>query len=556
MQLVELRYNMKLRCTKEFGRSERGVSYILALLFFMAIAFVLGLAIDGAQIYRAQLRLQRAVDAGAIGGSEFIGNNAGGNADAPLRFAEEFTLDNLSRMGMGRYFQPRDIRAEWDDPVPGLRRAIRITGTLHMPTLLIHLIHGLPRMNEVTATARAATIRRVIVLVLDLSSSMTYLDSGNPRRPRMIGLVNALRDFIPNFRVGFDVLGMVAFHAKGLVPTYTLSNGTVINSQATKNFKHFHDNGGTVGHSIIDRFGTVGGGGTTYNCTSCADGTNTDGGLRTARRMLAAIANGDSGDSDFPAMARILDAQEFSDANKAIVLITDGDPTRSCTDAFNTMTCNNFDNVGWASLARHFDRALIQADQARRENPDLQVFSIGLGNSPRLRDVAGLLRPSFLNDPYDGYNPTDVEGRINRPNDALDPVTRLPLVDGSGNPVFFSYIKESFLRRVANVQLPNRLPNDIFTFEDNYLADYIPNTRPSVYFGQRVSCPRIYPDSIYNYVRTGPDPVPAAQERAGCEQLLLPTAPQRGEYYEAVDGANLATAMDKIGDSLKTRLIQ
>ena len=76
---------------------EGGFAVPFVVLLLLALLAVLGLATDAGFIYRAQLRLQRSVDAGAIGATYLFGSQ---DTTEIRQTALRIATDNSTQMGL------------------------------------------------------------------------------------------------------------------------------------------------------------------------------------------------------------------------------------------------------------------------------------------------------------------------------------------------------------------------------------------------------------------------------------------------------------------------
>lgn len=155
---------------RRFGlHSSDGVYIPIAAGILVALIVLLGLAIDSGNLFAAQLRLQRSLDAATIGAARLV--RAGVSpADAEARGKELFAV-NMAQMGYPGTMIPNP--------------AVLVTGsdvsswTQFDPSLLVlqHFLAGGP--TRTVASAAHAQVSKLVVSILgDVSGSMNCAPSG------------------------------------------------------------------------------------------------------------------------------------------------------------------------------------------------------------------------------------------------------------------------------------------------------------------------------------------------------------------------------------------
>ncbi len=476
---------MKRPSTSRNGES--GFSIAIGVFIVVGLMAAVGLAVDAGQIYRDKLRLQRALDAGAVGGSKLLSNDDTDEDAGPL--ARQIALNNLAAMGL----RPGDVNVWFENPPPK-PGVLALHGTIKARTMLLRVLPGVRDTTIVAATSRAAQKPTMIALVLDFSGSMVSVVGG---KRKIDALKDAAIKFIGLFEPGMDFMSLVIFAGNAYVPTdANMTKHFMQNSTASKNF----DN-------IVSAQVVAYDAGLTADPRTWPTGTNHDFGLRLAQRQM---------------LHDVASHSYLETANKAIVIVTDGAPTASCsndrTNADFNLHETELGSVTDASLCTiapatapgdpapwmhwnteelvHYDRSLQQADRARVRIPDVKIFTVGIG----ALSGTSLERT----DPYQDYHDQ-------------------------------SSLKSNFLRRMANVEMPAGVLTD-----------------PSVYFNQgrelvgTVNLPIRYPI------------LPFAAYQAAMENGI-PVHPQVGEYLFTASGTDLGDLDDillSIGLSLKSRLIE
>jgi hypothetical protein len=366
---------------------ENGYVVIAGAFFLVALTAILGLAIDGSRAYHTKLRIQRAVDAGAVAGSKLIATD---NSDNALGLAQEFSHDSLSFMGYNR--NASEVNAIYLDP-PG-NTEIEVIGSITIPNYFLSMLPGFPDTTRVRARGVATTKRSVICIILDTSGSMSgFTNSG---KSKIEDARNAIVSFFNLFEENLDYIGVVRFsnNATELVPI-------------SDEFKQYEDEVLAVTEGGL---------------------TNTEDSLKECREQILSVPS-----------------NILASANKSIILMTDGAPTKSCSNEADFMIrdCNetpDSENPG----KKHYDRALRLADSIRNlPGLGIAVHSIGIG---RYMGAGGLSAEELeRRDAYQKFN-----------NNPLPPVNEDP-------------VKTNFLRRVANVPSPTGLePENYFEGGDTF----------------------------------------------------------------------------------------
>ncbi|MCO6432535.1 MAG: TadE/TadG family protein [Deltaproteobacteria bacterium] len=336
--------------------SQSGYFLALGAIVVAALFILVGLAADSAQLYRARLRLQRAYDAGAIAGSKVSGTV---NVDRGPFIAEQVTRINLEAMG----YDPGDfqVNAFWADGAD--KSIMHVDGNVSLPLWFMRIVPSMTSHESVETSARAASKRSVVVLVLDVTGSMNEL-AGGVRK--LDALKTAAKNFINLFEPGYDYMAIVKFSELADIPP---------GADMTSNFSHFG--------SIVDTL-------------SAGGFTNTQLGLWLAEHTMknALIARPD-----------------LTAAHKAIVLVTDGAPTHSCNSLVEIDPALDPHNRPYDcqlfTVPKHrdnYDRALLQAD-AVRASSGVAIYTIGIGalRGRRLPDGSGYATDLERDDAYQDY---------------------------------------------------------------------------------------------------------------------------------------------------------
>ena len=266
--------------TQRFSRSgEEGTILILMVFISAVLLAIVGLALDTGTLYRGQLWLQKAADAGAlsgVGATVYQSDSLPTNPSDMKRFievrAEQLAYVNLRRAGLEI---PRsNISADFSidsSTGPGLPR-LTVSAKADIPLYLLNKVPaglfgttGIDDTKQLSATAVTQRRNANIVLVLDISSSMQCPAVGscdcltakrkqpdgsiltcaaeaqrNGTVSKSAALVSAVRDFVARFDPQRDRISLVVFNttAKVAVPFRTVD---AITSKADFGFNRTDD---------------------------------------------------------------------------------------------------------------------------------------------------------------------------------------------------------------------------------------------------------------------------------------------------------------------------
>ncbi|MBX7136355.1 MAG: VWA domain-containing protein [Oligoflexia bacterium] len=217
---------MNQQYSKRPKDKQYGAVLPLFLLMFFGILAVLGLAVDLTNYYKAQVELQRAVDAGAMAGARILIKPiaTGGEQEAANAVASDkaalIAKENLNHSGYGddriqvqaTWAAPESEPAEPGAPVLGLR--MTVSGTIRPRLLVLGLIPGFNSGTVLAASAQAEARAAIISLVLDNSGSMAELvDGDHPEKgTKLAALKIAAHDFVSSLRgTGRDMVALNTF---------------------------------------------------------------------------------------------------------------------------------------------------------------------------------------------------------------------------------------------------------------------------------------------------------------------------------------------------------
>lgn len=217
-------------------QSERGVYIALYGLVLVMLAFVFGLALDGGNLYLTQLRLQRAVDAGALSGAQLL-QRKHENTDVPnpendfseiQAITDRFVRKTFAVTSGGKAeiaslsveqgsipLNDDDSSSRFASPVGEQQPVLKVSANVETHLFLLSAIPGMKNLQSVRATA-AATIgsnKVFTVLVIDTSDSMRCDPVTDATTCRIVGLQKAVTKFLDEQIVTGDYISVITFDA-------------------------------------------------------------------------------------------------------------------------------------------------------------------------------------------------------------------------------------------------------------------------------------------------------------------------------------------------------
>ncbi|MCB0325162.1 MAG: hypothetical protein KDD69_16370, partial [Bdellovibrionales bacterium] len=168
-------------------RNERGAVIPLAVFLIVTLLALAGLAVDAGNLYRAQIQLQKAADAGALAGigASIIRSDAPGDPELLKDFIEtratEVACENLRLFGYPCDDPDTVVSADYDLGTAELTVTTDADIFFFLMGLVPFEIIGAESAGDSrTIEARAAVRRQTatVALVLDLSSSMACPSTG------------------------------------------------------------------------------------------------------------------------------------------------------------------------------------------------------------------------------------------------------------------------------------------------------------------------------------------------------------------------------------------
>lgn len=317
--------------------SQKGVALPIVAAIFFALLTILGVSVDAGNLYRAQLRLQRSVDAAAIGGTYLFGEvDISKIQPSTLKIAQS----NIQSGGL--FVTAPTYRVDVGVNANGSNE-IQVRGTAQVPLLILRLVPGFLSPKTVSAYARSVASRAIISLVVDLSGSMNcqaegacqvHLKDSRPTTTKLFKMKEAAIAFINMLNEGTngDQVALIGF------------NNSFIRYQAMAPLNKSQLIGAIQAIPAPDNHAM----------------TNIQSGIQ-------------EGDAQFTNFVNNVNNDEG--VRKFLVLISDGAPTES-DEGYGTL-CNGIIDNG-ATNKPHFIRAL-QAGDASRATNKATIYTIGYG---------------------------------------------------------------------------------------------------------------------------------------------------------------------------------
>ncbi|MCB0320315.1 MAG: Tad domain-containing protein, partial [Bdellovibrionales bacterium] len=151
---------------------EHGFALLGGVMLILLVIAMVSLGLDAANVYRAKLRVQRAVDATAIRGAQLLLTHTS-SSDIPAIIAALQTLyqDNLRQSKVSGSNAQIQISSSMKD--------VSIHGSVTVPTLLISVTPWFSeKLTTVSAVAESETASAAISIVLDTTNSMNCPAAG------------------------------------------------------------------------------------------------------------------------------------------------------------------------------------------------------------------------------------------------------------------------------------------------------------------------------------------------------------------------------------------
>ncbi len=160
-------------------KRESGQSMILIAFIFIALLGFVGLTVDVGRLFMFRGMLRNATDAASLSAAaQYREGRSHSEIEASAK--EIMELNGIS---------PTDVTVDTCDTIPGdialctipPRKLVRVTGTFDMPMTFLQLV-GVPTYT-IAADSIGETASMDVVLVIDVSTSMTSDGTGNDRDP-------------------------------------------------------------------------------------------------------------------------------------------------------------------------------------------------------------------------------------------------------------------------------------------------------------------------------------------------------------------------------------
>lgn len=196
-----------------FNRDQGGLYLVMVAISIIALILLCGLAVDGSNLFLAQLRLQRVVDAAALRALKL-------RDSMPNSFVENATVqlvkDALSQMGYTYDIAPT---------APCTAQGNDITAQINVPIYLMKIVPGLEATMPISAVASAGVPPMVVELILDTTDSMNRTipcASSLSGCVKGVELKRAAKEFVDGMdESGRDYLGLTSFGSVTMPPVLT-----------------------------------------------------------------------------------------------------------------------------------------------------------------------------------------------------------------------------------------------------------------------------------------------------------------------------------------------
>jgi hypothetical protein len=309
--------------------NQRGSFIIWLTLAFALIGTFIGFALDFGRAYLEKARMARLIDAAAIAAAKVLKGQAGLENAATLAACDSMTMNGAQVVMSGNSCTttqgaPMTATVSFIDmPVPGGPpvRAVRVNASEPVPTTFLRflgwMVPGDYSTINVNAVAEAGPERPVdLMLVLDRSGSMS--STTGTGQSKMAALKIAVNAFLNNTFSATDRLGMISFSTRGCGVNGSDTTAAVCTPDVPMDF---------ATSSFISTLQTK------VNGLNAVGGTNTMEALRTSR----------------PPMGAAFADSTRATARKAVLLVTDGQPTFMIRDNDTACKRNPFTNTALPS---------------------------------------------------------------------------------------------------------------------------------------------------------------------------------------------------------------
>jgi hypothetical protein len=302
--------------------NQKGSFIIWFTLSFALLGTFIGFALDFGRAYLEKARIARLVDGASLAAAKILKGQTAYENDATRAACDSMAMNGapvvMSSATTCEATQGAPMTALvefFNAPVPGGPdiKHVRVTGTEPVPTTFLRFLGWMVPGNystiNVVARAEAGPERPVdLMLVLDRSGSMTAQDgSGQTKINALKTAVNAFLGLQNTFSAN-DRLGMISFSTRGCGVNGVDTTAPICSPDAALDY--------ATSSNIAGLQGKV-------NALNAVGGTNTMEALRTAR----------------PPLAQAFDDPARATTRKAVLLVTDGQPTFMIRD--NDVACKS-----------------------------------------------------------------------------------------------------------------------------------------------------------------------------------------------------------------------
>ena len=215
-------------CVKTFRQQEDGAILILALLFFVLIVMISGIAVDMVRFESERARMQGTADRAVLAATAMRENSGG-------LTPEEIVQAYFDAEGMGDF-----VRGRIEVTESSGTRTVRVTPEARMPTIFMRLagVRELDMKLVSAASEGLAEVQVEIVMVLDVSGSMLLDEFGNIMpNPRIDDLHAAATEFVEAMLEDNDngrvAITFVPYSTEVIMPPGTLTYFTNLSDPAS-----------------------------------------------------------------------------------------------------------------------------------------------------------------------------------------------------------------------------------------------------------------------------------------------------------------------------------
>ncbi len=345
---------------------ERGVYLVFLAVLLVPLLYVIGMAIDSAQLEIDSLRVQRAADAGAVVGASLIARKTDPEVVAVARAVAR---DNYDRNVL--FYDPAQLDQYIAVPALVTSSTLRVTAVTRSQTHIIgKFVSG---EDEYSPAGRAVAQRRpvAIAIVADVTGSMLCPSVGScgsygaPAGSRKIDALKvAAKQFVNEFSEQRDFIALVSY-------------STYLSTSASQYYKHrVHDYPLNQDYSDVNFINF-----SKTNIRNKIDGLVANGGTNIQSGVLGGI-------DELMRLEPMLQAQTRQDASeflKVLLLITDGSPNAYLGDISKSVyPQSNVDQIGIPSgcpaptgREKYYLYPVRLIEWARQQG--ILVFTIGVG---------------------------------------------------------------------------------------------------------------------------------------------------------------------------------